>query len=58
MLLDDTLDLLLGLGGDGALGDLGKEGLLGAGEVLTELTLPADDLLDGDRVKLQVIRQD
>lgn len=54
MLLDDALDLLLGLGGDSSLGDLSEESLLGAGEMLTELAFPADDLLNGDGVELQM----
>ena len=52
MLLDDLLDLRLNLGGDVALGDLLEQSTLGSGEVSTELTLPARDLVDGDRVKL------
>ena len=52
MLLDDLLDLRLNLGGDVALRDLLEQGTLGGGEVSTELTLPARDLVDGDRVKL------
>lgn len=55
MLLDNTLDLLLGLGGNSALGDLGKEGLLRAGEMLTELAFPADDLLNGNGIELDTI---
>lgn len=54
---DDTLDILLGLGGDGALGDFGEEGLLGAREMLTELTLPADDLFNRNRVELHAVCQ-
>lgn len=53
MLLNDLLDLRLGLRGDGTLGDLGEEGLLGAGEMVPELELPAGDLVDGDRVELK-----
>jgi hypothetical protein len=52
VLLDDTLDLLLGFGGDCALGDLGEESLLSAGEVLTELAFPAYNLVNGDGVEL------
>ena len=53
MVLDDLLDLGLGLGGDGALGDLLQELTLGGGQVSTELLLPAGDLVNGDGVELR-----
>ena len=53
MLLNDALDLLLGLRRNSALGDLGKQSLLRAGEVLAELALPADDLVNGDGIELR-----
>ena len=53
MVLNHLLDLRLDLRGDGALRDLLEERTLGGGEVSTELTLPARDLVDGDRVKLE-----
>ena len=52
MVLNHLLDLRLDLGGDGTLGDLLQQSTLGGGEVSTELTLPARDLVDGDRVEL------
>ena len=52
MLLNDLLDLALELGGDVASGDLLKELGLSGGQVSTELTLPASDLVDGDGVEL------
>jgi hypothetical protein len=53
VLLDDALDILLGLGGDGTLGDLLEQSLLGAREMLTELALPTNNLLNRDRIELQ-----
>ena len=53
MLLDNLPDLALKLGGDVALRNLGEEAALGGSQVLTELTLPLGDLLNGDGVKLQ-----
>lgn len=52
VVLDDLLDLLLDVGRHVTGGDLLEEGGLLRGEVLTELTFPLGDLLDGDRVKL------
>ena len=51
VLLNDLLDLALELGRDVALRDLGEEGALGSGQVLTELGLPLGDLVDGDGVE-------
>ena len=51
MLLNDLLDLALELGRDVALSDLGEESAVGRGQVLTELTLPLGDLVDGDGVE-------
>ena len=52
MVLDDLLDLGLKLRVDVTLGNLGEEGLLSGSEVLTELSLPLGDLLNGDGVEL------
>ena len=51
VLLDDLLDLALELRGDVALGELGQERAVGGSEVLTELSLPLGDLVDGDGVE-------
>ena len=53
VLLDDLLDLALELRGDVALGDFGQKGTLSGREVLTELSLPLGDLVDGDGVELR-----
>ena len=53
MVLNHLLDLRLDLGGNLALRDLLEERTLGGGEVSAELTLPASDLVDGDRVELR-----
>ena len=55
VLLNDLLDLALELGRDVALRDLGEEGALGSGQVLTELSLPLGDLVDGDGVELEAV---
>lgn len=52
MLLDDLLDLLLNVTGNVSGGDGLEESDLLGGEVLTELSLPRGDLIDGNRVKL------
>lgn len=52
MVFNDLLDLRLDLGGDLTLGDLLEERAVGGGEVRTELTFPAGDLVDGDGVEL------
>ena len=51
MLLNDLLDLALELGCDVALSDLGEKGAVGRGKVLTELSLPLGDLVDGNGVE-------
>ena len=52
MVLNHLLDLRLDLRSDVALGDLLEESALSRGQVSTELTLPASDLVDGDGVEL------
>lgn len=51
MLLDDLLDLGLEVLGHDTLGDLGEHGLLLGLEVLLEVSVPLDNVLNGDRVK-------
>lgn len=53
MVLNDLLDLGLDLGGDVADRDLGEELAVSRGQVSTELSLPLDDLVDGDGVELR-----
>ena len=53
MLLNDLLDLGLELGCDRARGDLLQERALRRRQVLTELSLPLGDLVDGDGVELE-----
>ena len=55
MVLDDLLDLALNFWCDLARRDLGEERSLGGSERLTELGLPAGDLVDGDGVQLDVV---
>ena len=52
MVLNHLLDLRLDLRSDVALRDLLEESALSRGQVSTELTLPASDLVDGDGVEL------
>ena len=54
MVLNNLLDLSLELGGDVASRDLVEELGLGV-EVLTELSLPLGDLVNGDGVELYVL---
>ena len=51
MLLDDLLDLALELGCDRADSDFGQESTVSGSQVLTELSLPLSDLVNGNRVK-------
>ena len=55
MVLDDLLDLRLELGSDRASRDLLQERALCRGQVLTELSLPLGDLVDGDGVELEKV---
>lgn len=52
MVLDDLLDLALNITRDSTLRDFLKQRSLAAGQVRTEFSFPACDLIDGDRVKL------
>ena len=53
MFLNDLLDLGLEFRGNIASRDLLEESALGGGEVLTELSFPLGDLVDGDDVELK-----
>lgn len=53
MLLDNLLDLGLELRGNVTSRDLLEESTLGGAEVLTELSFPLGDLVDGDDVELK-----
>ncbi len=52
MVLDDLLDLLLDLGSDLSCGNLFEEWALSGSQVLTELSLPAGDLVNRYAVEL------
>lgn len=52
MVLDNLLDLRLEFGRNRAGGDLRQERALCRGQVLTELSFPLGDLVDGDGVEL------
>ena len=52
MVLDDLLNLGLDLRGDLTSGDFLQKGTLSGGQVRTELTLPASDLVNRNWVKL------
>lgn len=51
VVLNDLLDGLLHVVGDGTLGDFREQVAVRGSEVSTELSLPSDDLVDGDRVE-------
>lgn len=53
MVLNDLLNLGLDFWCDLTKRDLSEERALGSRQVFTEFTLPAGDLVDGDRVQLE-----